>query len=66
MKEVKGWTTDQNHYHTRDTKFFKIDEIYFLLKTLIAQDLEKNKEEKQDILHTIIIFEGKFEAICKK
>jgi hypothetical protein len=36
-----------------------------LVKSLIAQALEKRKDEQHDILHTIRIFEGKFEAMCK-
>jgi len=32
---------------------------------LIVEVVSKQEEQHQDILHTIRIFEGKFEAICK-
>ena len=65
MKEVKGWVTELIHSRTQDTKFFRIVDTYWLVKTLIGHVLKKNKEEKQDILHIIRFFEGKIEAMCK-
>jgi hypothetical protein len=66
MEEVEGWVEDPIHSRTLDNKYFRITETYWLMKTLITQALEKkNKEEKQGIFHTIIIFESKFEAMCK-
>jgi hypothetical protein len=35
------------------------------VKMLVAQALEKRKEDKHDILHTLKIFEEKHEALCR-
>jgi hypothetical protein len=48
-----------------DTKFFRIEDTYWLEKSLISQALEKIKDEQHDILHTTKIFEGNFEAMYK-
>jgi hypothetical protein len=65
MEEVEGCVEDPIHSRTWDTKYFGILETHWLMNTLISQALEKNKEEQQGILNTIIIFESKFEAMCK-
>jgi hypothetical protein len=49
---------------TRDTKYFQIVKTNWLVKTLVAQELEKAKEDQQEILHTLKIFEGKFAVVC--
>jgi hypothetical protein len=45
MEEIQGWVDDPMYSRTWDTKFFKIVETYWLVKTLVAQALNKNKEE---------------------
>jgi hypothetical protein len=32
---------------------------------MVAQDVEKTREEKEEILHVVNILEGKFELLCK-
>jgi hypothetical protein len=64
LEDINGWVEDPIHSRTWDTKYFKIAETYSLVKTLVSQALEKNKEEQQEILHTIRIFEEKFESMC--
>jgi hypothetical protein len=44
---------------------FRIAKIYSLVKTMIPHALQKKQHEQKDILHTIKIFEGKFEVVCK-
>lgn len=57
-------TTDPVYSKTKDTKYFKIVETYWTVKAMLGQALELTTEEKRDILHTIHIFEGKFELLC--
>lgn len=62
-EEVRGWVENPIHSWNWDIKYFKIIETYWLLKMMVAQALDKNKEEQQEILHTIQIFEGKCDAM---
>jgi hypothetical protein len=36
-----------------------------MVKAMITQPMEEKQDEHKDILHTIQIFEGKFEVVCK-
>jgi hypothetical protein len=56
MEEFQEWMEDPIHSRTQETKFFKILKSYWLVKTLVAPTLERNKEEQQEFLHTIRIF----------
>jgi N-glycosylase/DNA lyase len=62
LLEVKEWIKDHVYSRTRNTKYFRISKTYWLVKMLVAQDLEKAKEDQQELLHSIKNFEGKFEA----
>jgi hypothetical protein len=50
---------------TRDTKYLKITETYWIAKAIMGQYLEWTMEEKDSILYAIHIFEGKFELLCQ-
>jgi len=56
---------DPIHSRTWDISSFRTTKVYFLVKTLVAQALEENKLQKE-IIHTIRIFEGKFEGMCQE
>jgi hypothetical protein len=63
---VREWVEDLAYWRKRDTKYLRIAETYQLVKTLVAQALEKDKEDQQEIVHSLRIFEGKFKAVCSK
>jgi len=46
LKEVKDSAEEPIYSRTRDTKYFWIDETYWLVKTLVAQALEKTREDQ--------------------
>ena len=44
LEEFQGWVGDIIHSCTQYMKYFKIAETYWIVKTLVFQVLEKNKE----------------------
>jgi hypothetical protein len=65
LEQVRGWLHDPLYSCTRETKFFKTMELYWHVKAMVAQTLEKCMVEQTKILHTIEIFQGKFELMCQ-
>jgi hypothetical protein len=43
MEDIKGWVEHPIHSWTQDTKYFRITEMYWLVKTLVAQAFEKKQ-----------------------
>jgi hypothetical protein len=58
VKEVKEWVDDPYYTMNRETKYFKLAENYWIVKAMVAQEVEKTKKEKEDTLR-------KFELFCK-
>ena len=65
LQEVEGWVKDPVYTRSMSTIFFKLEKTYSLVKTLIVQALGNIRRELSDVLHTIKMFEGKIESICK-
>jgi hypothetical protein len=63
LEETHDWVTDPFYSRTRDIKYFKVLEKYWIVKAMVGQALEKSMEERRDIMHSIRIFEGKFELL---
>jgi hypothetical protein len=64
LEEVREWVEDLVDLCTWNIKYFRIIEVDWLVKTSVAQALEKVKEDQQSIIHTLRIFEGKFKIVC--
>jgi hypothetical protein len=64
LEEVEDWVEDPFYSKTRETKYFKIVEIYWIVKAMVGQALHKSRREQVDLLHAIHILEGKFELFC--
>jgi len=62
-EEVRGWLHDPMYSRTQETDFFKTMELYYHVKAMVAQTLEKYMVDQSKILHIIEIFQCKFELM---
>jgi hypothetical protein len=65
VEEVKAWVDDPFYSRTRETKYFKLAETYWIVKAMVVQAVEKTRKENEATLHAVKILEGKFELFCK-
>lgn len=65
QEEFEGWFQGPRFSRKRDTKIFRITEMYWMTKALFAQVVEKRNLQQQVILHKIDLLDGKFEAVFK-
>lgn len=46
MEEVEHWVIELRYSRTRETKYLRIEKVYWMVDVMISQDLEKKKEEQ--------------------
>jgi hypothetical protein len=64
IKEATKWVVDLVHPRTRDMRYFRMVEMYWLVKALVGQAISKTKREHGELLHAIHVLEGKFKLYC--
>ena len=47
LEEIEHWVTDLGYSRTKETKYFKIVEIYWMVKAKIAQSMEKKRRNSK-------------------
>lgn len=45
LEEVEHWVVDLGYFRTRETNYFRIEKVYWMVKAMIAQAMEKKKEQ---------------------
>jgi hypothetical protein len=64
--EFMHWVPDIRYSRSRESKTFKLIELYWLNKAFIAQVVDERGQQHQAILQNLDILEKKFEAVCKE
>lgn len=63
--EFKEWVPDSSYSRTRDTKIFKLIELYWLNKAFITQVVEEKSSQQQAMMQKLNMMDQKFDALCK-
>lgn len=45
LEEVEHWVVDLGYFRTRETNYFRIEKVYWMVKAMISQALENKKEQ---------------------
>lgn len=64
--KFKEWVPDSGNSRTRDTKIFKLIELYWMNKDFIAQVVEERGNQQQAIMWKLNMMDHKFYALCKE
>jgi hypothetical protein len=64
IEEATKWVADLVNPRTRDTCYFRMVEVYCMVKDLVAQVVSATKRKHSELIHIIHILEGKFELLC--
>jgi hypothetical protein len=50
LAEAKGWVPDPGQTRTRETKYFRLAEVYWITKAMVTQALAQQQQEHAQAL----------------
>lgn len=64
-REVQYWVDDPKYTRTRETIYFQLEEMYWIVKAMVAQAVAKAKRDNDKTVQAIEILDGKFDLFCR-